>query len=250
MFCESCGSQINDGQAFCSNCGAPAKAAPAANPAAAPAAAATPVMAAQPVASQPVAPQPAYQQPVYQQPVTQPVYQPVAQPVLQQPVYAAQPTVVVQQPVYAKPAAPRGNGPATAGLTFGILTLVFFWSSYFTYVFGLLGLIFSIIGLVKKNAPGKKKAVAGLILTGIGSVLAAVMIEFFWAALGMVWDAALNEVYEDLESEIYSTSYSDTDTNSGTGLEEGTFYIDGDFATTEKGYSSGVLHIDGFIVEF
>ncbi len=239
MYCESCGSQINDGQAFCSNCGAPVKAAPAANAASAPAAA--PVMAAPAAAPQPV----------YQQPAPQPVYQPVAQPVYQQPVYSAQPAVVVQQPVYAQPAAqpaaPRGNGPATAGLTFGILTVVFCWSSYFTYVFGLLGLIFSIIGLVKKKAPGKGKAVAGLILTGIGSVLAAVIIEVFWAALGMAWDAALNEVYEDLESEVYSTS---SDSNTGTGLENGTFYIDGDFATTEKGYSSGVLHIDGFIVEF
>lgn len=54
MFCSSCGSEIKEGQAFCSNCGAPAP-------------------AQQPVQQA----QPAVQQPVVQQVVEQPVQQPV-----------------------------------------------------------------------------------------------------------------------------------------------------------------------------
>jgi len=251
MYCESCGSFIEPGQSFCSNCGAPAKAAPAAVPAAAapvagaaPAPAPAPAPAAQPMAAQsqpytqqvpvthPV--QPVYQQPVYQQPV------------YQQPVYT-QPAIVVQQPVIAaQPQAPRGNGFATAGLTFGILTVVFCWSSYFCYVFGLMGLIFSIIGLCKKKAPGKGKAIAGLILTVIGSILAAIIIELFWTSVGMLWDAAMEEVYDELESDIYSTSYSDT--NPGINSED--FYINGDFVTTENGYVSGTLHIGGYLLQY
>lgn len=267
MFCESCGTFISDGQSFCSNCGTPAPAAPAASPApssaapvsAAPVAAAVPVAAASPApapAPQPVAQsipaaqssQPAYGQPAYQQPVAQPVQpvyqQPVyPQPVYQQPVYT-QPQVVVQQPVVQAVPVKKGNGPATAGLVFGILTVVFCWSSYFCGVFALLGLIFSIVGLCKKNAPGKGKAIAGLILTVIGGIAAYLITIFFWAAVGEAWD----ELYEEALAE-YESSYADT-SFSGTEIDSDTYYIDGDFVTTDKGYVSGVLHIDSYIVEF
>ena len=277
MFCESCGSFIPDGQSFCSNCGTPAPK-PAAQPASAPAPAApfaaAPVAASapapapapapasapvvQPIAAQPISAQPQpFAQPVAQQypmapqiPSTQPqhipsVYQPVVQPMNQQPVYS-QPSIVVQQPVITQPQAPRGNGAATAGLTFGILTVVFCWASYFCYIFGLLGLIFSIVGLCKKKAPGKGKAIAGLILTVIGSILAAVIIELFWASVGMLWNAALEEVYDELESDIYSTSYSDTNT----GINSEDFYINGDFVTTDNGYASGTLYIGGYLIQY
>ena len=152
MFCESCGSQVPDGQAFCSNCGKPV---------------------AQPVqpAAQPV--QPVQQ---YAQPVAQPVYtQPVAQP---QPVVQVQPAPVVvvqQQP------AKRGNGMATAGLVFGILTLVFCWIPFLNWFLGLLGLIFSIVGVARKNVGGKGAAIAGLILTILGSIIGFIL---FFAVLG------------------------------------------------------------------
>ncbi len=152
MFCESCGSQVPDGQAFCANCGKPL--------------------------SQPVQPAAQPVQPVqqYAQPVAQPVYtQPVAQP---QPVVQVQPAPVVvvqQQP------AKRGNGMATAGLVFGILTLVFFWFPGLDWLFGLLGLIFSIVGVARKNVGGKGAAIAGLILTLLGSIISFV---FFFAVLG------------------------------------------------------------------
>lgn len=147
MFCESCGSQVPDGQAFCSNCGKPV---------------------AQPVqpAAQPVQPVQQYAQPVYTQPVAQPV---------QQYVQPAPVVVVQQQP------AKRGNGMATAGLVFGILTLVFFWFPGLDWLFGLLGLIFSIVGVARKNVGGKGAAIAGLVLTLLGSIISFI---FFFAVLG------------------------------------------------------------------
>ena len=260
MYCESCGNFVPDGQAFCANCGSPvANAAPAAQPAPAPAPAPAPVAAApvatpapapapapapQPMA-QPMYQQPAYQQPQYQQPAYQtpqyqaPTYQQpvaVAQPVYAQPVYA-QPVIVAQQPAPAK----RGNGMATAGLVFGILAFVFSWIPGLYYGFGLLGLIFSIVGLVKRNAPGKGKAIAGLILAVLGVIAGIVIQEVFWTMVGREIDNGINELYEELET--YDTAYKPNP-------NPDKYYIDGDFVTTDKGYVSGVLHIDNFIVEY
>lgn len=259
MYCESCGTFVPDGQAFCANCGSPvAQAAPAAQPAPTPAAAASvaapatapapaPQPMAQPAYQQPAyqQPQPQYQQPQYQQPVYQtpqyqaPTYQQpvaVAQPVYAQPLYA-QPVLVAQQPAPAK----RGNGMATAGLVFGILTLVFCWIPSLYYGFGLLGLIFSIVGLVKKNASGKGKAIAGLILAVLGVIAGIIIQETFWAMVGREIDNGINDFYEELET--YSTGYKPN-------ANPDEYYIDGDFVTTDKGYVSGVLHIDNFIVEY
>lgn len=231
MYCESCGSFIPDGQSFCTNCGAPVTAS-AAKPVQAAAPVTAPVAvpaapAAQPVYQQPA--QPVYQQPVYQQPV-QPVYQP--------PVYQT----VYQQPAYQQvnPNAKRGNGAATAGLVFGILTLVFCWIPFLFGVFGLMGLIFSIVGLCKRNASGKGKAIAGLILTILGSVIGALFQTVLWAAVAENMEKSYSNAVENL----YNTSYS------ANGAGSGDFFIDGDFVTTDNGYVSGVLHIDGFRVDF
>ena len=229
MFCESCGSLIPDGHSFCSNCGTPVS-----RPQAQPAQAAPAPVAAAPVVAAPVAaaaPAPAAQpvQPVYQQPAVQPVqpvYQPVAQPV---------------QPVYQQaPAAPvkRGNGPATAGLVFGILTMVFCWIPGIFWGFALFGLIFSIIGVAKRNASGKGKAIAGLILTVLGLIFGIVIQETFWTMVGKEFEKEFNSALETL----YDTNYSNNDANS--------FFIDGDFVNTDDGYVSGVLHIDGYRVDF
>ena len=243
MYCESCGTFVPDGQSFCSNCGTPVAQAAPAPVAAAPA----PQPMVQPQPAQPAyqqpayqQPQPQYQQPQYQQPQYQaPTYQQpvaVAQPMYAQPVYA-QPVLVAQQPAPAK----RGNGMATAGLVFGILTFVFCFIPSLYYGFGLLGLIFSIVGLVKKNAPGKGKAIAGLILAVLGVIAGIIIQETFWTMVGREIDNGINEFYEELET--YSTGYKPNQ-------NPNEYYIDGDFATTDKGYVSGVLHIDNFIVEY
>lgn len=98
MFCNSCGSEIKEGQAFCSNCGAPA----------------------------PVS------QPIQQaQPAVQPVQQPVQQPVVQQPVQ--QPV----QPQPAKPAPNKKKGNVLSFISLGILLGTFLICSGIVAVFGL-----------------------------------------------------------------------------------------------------------------
>ncbi len=158
-----------------------------------------------------------------------------AQPVYAQPVYA-QP-VVLAQPAPAK----RGNGMATAGLVFGILTFVFSFLPGLCFGFALLGLIFSIIGLVKRNAPGKGKAIAGLILTVLGFIGGIIFKEIIWTKVGEEINNSLDDFYEELET--YDTGYKPNQ-------NPDEYYIDGDFVTTDKGYVSGVLHIDNFIVEY
>ena len=152
MFCESCGSIIPDGQSFCTNCGSPAP---------------QPVQPA-PVAAQ-SAPQPEYQP--APQPAPQPEYQPAPQPAYQQPVY--QQPVYVQPVVASAPAQPvkRKNGAATAGMIFGILTVCFCWipvvNIFMTPILGLLGLIFSIIGIVKKGVENTIASVSRLAKLGM-----------------------------------------------------------------------------------
>ena len=159
MYCESCGSFINDGEAFCSNCGSPAPkgsapAAPAPAPAPAPQATVQPIIQPVQTAYQPYQ-QPQYQAPTYQQPVqmAQPIYQPV-----------------YQQPVIITPIDNRTriNGAATAGLIFGIINLCTSWIPLLNGIPAILGLIFSIAGISKKNAGGKGRAIAGLIMSSVG----------------------------------------------------------------------------------
>ena len=170
MFCESCGASIPDGQSFCSNCGVAAPVQPEAQ--AAPQPAPQPVQPVQQYAEP--APQPVQQ---YAQPAPQPV-QPVQQ--YTQPVQQAQPVYV--QPVVAIPAQPRkSSGMAIAGLIMGIFALVLCWFPVVNWILGLLGLIFSIIGIAKKNGGAKGAAIAGLILTILGVVLSVVV---FGAILG------------------------------------------------------------------
>ena len=185
MFCESCGASIPDGQAFCSNCGA---AAPAqATPVQATPVQATPVQAAPAPAPQPVA-QPVQPVQQYSQPAPQPV-QPVQQ--YAQPVQQAQPVYV--QPVVAVPAEQKkSSGMAIAGLIMGIFTLIFCWVPFVSWILGLLGLIFSIIGIAKKNGGAKGAAITGLILTILGAILGI-------ALYGLVLGTSLNDYMEQAE---------------------------------------------------
>ena len=159
MFCEQCGSLIQDGEAFCTNCGARVPAAQAApTPAPAPGPSVQPIIQTQ---AQPV--QPAYQ-PVYQQPqAVQPIY---PQPGFQQPAYQA----VVITPFER----PKPNGFATAGMVLGIVTCVTYWTSVINMIPGIMAIIFSIIGINKKDCGGRGKCIAGFITAGIGMLLGIV----------------------------------------------------------------------------
>lgn len=66
------------------------------------------------------------------------------------------------------------SGFSIAGLVFGILSLVCccFW--YVSGIFAVLGLIFSIIVLAK-HKPGRGLAIAGVICSAIGLVIAVIM---------------------------------------------------------------------------
>ncbi len=241
MYCESCGSFIPDGQVFCSNCGSPAPqqaAQPVAEPVVQQAAqpvvdpAPAPAPAPQAIPVQPAYQQPAYQQPAYQQPAAQPVYQ-------QQPVYAAQPVAVSPM---SQAQVKTSNPCAVIGMVFGILALVLFWVPLFniitTALFGLLGLIFSIIGLVKKNGKGKAMAVVGLVLT----IFATLLTIGYYVLVGqtIASDPELSQEFEEIfEFEDIAYTYDESE-----GL-----LTDGDFVNADTGYVSGVLHIDGFTIE-
>ena len=189
MFCQSCGKQVPDGQAFCSYCGAPQPQEPQA-----------PVAQATPVQAEPVA-----------QPVVQPAPQPVAQPVAQPaPVTVAQAAPVVE-------AAPekQSNGVAVAGLVFGILALILGWIPVLGWIFCIVGLICSIVGMVnvKKKNSGKAPSIIGLITSIVGIVvtliltIAAVIVFGMGTYINRASDAAeqvrqhnadIEEIYGDL----------------------------------------------------
>ena len=75
----------------------------------------------------------------------------------------------------------------------GIFAIVLCWFPGVNWILGLLGLIFSIIGIAKKNGGAKGAAIAGLILTILGVVLSVVV---FGAILG----TSLNQYVEQAES--------------------------------------------------
>ncbi len=66
------------------------------------------------------------------------------------------------------------SGFAIAGLVCGILSIVCCCVWYISGILGILGLVFSIMVLVKK-LPGKSLAIAGAICAGIGVILAIIM---------------------------------------------------------------------------
>lgn len=101
----------------------------------------------------------------------------VSQPVQQ--ASTAQPVFQQTNAVSAVPSV-RPNRLATVGLVFGMLTLFTSFIPVIPWFLGFFGLLFSILGLVKKNARGKGEAIAGLIMTVIGVVACFLFIEFMW----------------------------------------------------------------------
>lgn len=120
----------------------------------------------------------------WQQPYTggQPVYQQTGAnpPAYHSPQY--------QSPQYSNPPqygnySHPSSGKATASLVLGIISLVFFWMSFFAIV----SVICSIIGIVLGNSArkelspeqGKGRATAGLVCSIIGLVLSVIMLVVF-----------------------------------------------------------------------
>lgn len=81
-------------------------------------------------------------------------------------------------PPYSQYPLPKtGNGKATAGLILGIISIVFFWLSFFDAIPIVLGLIFGFLGLgeSKRTGSGRGSAIAGIVCAFIGAALAIIL---------------------------------------------------------------------------
>lgn len=196
MFCTNCGSQFDDGNSFCPNCGT--KVVSVAQPVAEPAPVAAPVESA-PVQAAPVEAAPVQAVPVAAvapvatpvEPAPAPAPAPVAMPV--QPVAPVQPV----QPVYAQatPVAPATLGTNDSlGKTILVLGIVAVACCVF-YFFSLASIICGAIGLSKAKKfteecgqlygvakVGKYLSLGGLI--GGSVITGIVALYFFLIVLG------------------------------------------------------------------
>ena len=172
MFCQNCGTFLENGTKFCPNCGAPV---------AAPEIVREPVVPQETIAPQVEEPIVMAREPVYQEPAA-PVYQQPEAPVYQQPeapVYRQPEAPVYQQPVVqSNPAADIYSTPI---LIFGILSVSFACIPYINF----LGIIFAAIakGKVKQFlAEGgvlAGKAKVGSILATVGLILGIIFTALF-----------------------------------------------------------------------
>jgi len=71
----------------------------------------------------------------------------------------------------------RASGFAIAGMVCGILSIVCCCAWYISGILGILGLVFSIMALVKKM-PGKGLAIAGVVCASVGLILAIGLLVF------------------------------------------------------------------------
>ena len=145
MFCQNCGTQLEEGVKFCPECGAPVEIVePLRN---------EPVEEAPVIIAAPVQEQPVYETPVYQEPVVQPVVQ----------------------------SNPEAAALSTPILIFGILGLSFACIPYVNF----LGIIFSAIakGKVKQflelGGVLSGKAKVGNILAKVGLIVGIVLTAIF-----------------------------------------------------------------------
>ena len=153
-FCKYCGSEMQNGAAFCPSCGKQQISMPQ-------------QQGARPIPQQP--------QQFYGQPMQQPAYMAGA---YQQPPQAAvsgstqnsSTTVIVQ--------GGRSNGMGTAGFVFAILAFFVCWVPIVDIIVWFLGALFSFIGLFK--AP-RGLAIAGFILSFLGIII---LLTFLGALIG------------------------------------------------------------------
>ncbi|MBR0437486.1 MAG: zinc-ribbon domain-containing protein [Clostridia bacterium] len=176
MFCQNCGTYLEDGVKFCPSCGTPV---------AVPAAVKETVAAQEPV------------QPV-EEPAAQPVYEQPAQPVYQQPVYQQPEAPVYQEPVVKS--NPAAEALSTPILIFGILGIAFACIPYINF----MGIIFSAIANGKVKAflaeggvlAGKAKV--GSTLAKVGMILGIIFtIIFAIVIIGLIIAAFSNSGYRN-----------------------------------------------------
>ncbi len=142
MFCQNCGSQIEDGTKFCENCGAPVEAASAP-------AEEVPVAEAEPVVEQPAeysAPETDYSQSYDATDYTQADYPPTG----------------------------GKKGFAIASMICGIVALLCCCSGFGDFALAIAAIVLGIITLVK-GFDGRGMALTGLITGAVGLILALIM---------------------------------------------------------------------------
>ncbi len=88
-------------------------------------------------------------------------------------------------PGYGTPAAQQGNGKAIAGFVLGLASVPLCFLTLLDYVIIVAAVIFSLIGLrtARGGAPNKGLAVAGLILAGVGTIAATVLLVVLTARI-------------------------------------------------------------------
>lgn len=134
-----------------------------------------------------------------------------AEQVSSQPVIQPAQTVPVIMVTQPNPATTvRSNGAGVAGLVFGILSLCLGWIPYIGWLFILLGLIFSIVGLAKRNAT-KGAAIAGLILSIIGVFIGSVLVLGINAYLNKARAAASSVARQTSSTVNYDTVNAEID---------------------------------------
>ena len=102
----------------------------------------------------------------------------------------------------------RKNTFALLGLIFGIIGAALCWIPYLGFLLAAAGLVFSIIGVTRKNAAGKGKAIAGIILAGIGLIIAS----FVTSALSKS-DGTTKNTQPAVTSAVVAASESDQESN-------------------------------------
>lgn len=86
-------------------------------------------------------------------------------------------------PVVVADAIPKKSGAcAVTSLVCGIISIVAFWSVAPSLIIAVVGLIFGIVNLAKKN-PQKGMAIAGIITSLLGLLLSAAMVVIYVAAV-------------------------------------------------------------------
>jgi hypothetical protein len=152
-----------------------------------------------------------YQQTPYQQtPYQQTPYQPNSQQTpyqqnTQQPPYQQQ----YQQPVrpdyqyqqqFQEPVQKPSSGMAVASMVLGIVAFLFSCVYFIAIPAAIVGLILGIVS-IKGRKGGKGMAIAGIILSGIGIVIALILI--FSAAALMSNEGFMSDILNDLDYESY-----------------------------------------------